>query len=705
MATESPKPGRPNRNEQLSEISAQSQTAVTQVADSLDALSTQSDRASSLLGLGRRIWVPADEVHVVVGHGVHITRSSDNMQVYGQSAGQTSRYWLNPRTQVIKLKTISFTVPLVGSLGQGVDALDSQNVSFKVWAHAVAQLNPEKAEIAARRIGQDTQGLLRTITQVAMSQLISAAAQMELRNIIANRQKLATSAFGNVNDALNELGYNLSVLTVTQLAGQAYDKLVQMADAKVTTTATIDINKQELAEQESNEERTQKSNRLEAETEQFKANTEAETTEKLVATARAKQKAMLEKVGLDKALAAAEAESAAALKEKETTYEASIRALEAERNAEIELARSLAEAKRLAAEQEKQIERDAALTQAEAERLRKLELEAAERAKEVALVKEKETAEAYALQAEAEAKALEIKTDSETKAAMARAQAEALSTEQLAQAAKTRAEATRAEAAAAGLAEAEVEEANILLSEKRVEVNRAQGLAEAEIAKALAVAEAEKMRQIRDVEIKAQQALADLYEQAPVLVELEQIRMTHAHEERIAQIQAEANLRAIEAIAPGVKINMIGNSGQMGDVISQIMNLAHGANLVSEEIPAVGRLLGTVETAPSQLESELTGAYQHLQPHFTTLQPYVKQMVEEMNPRIFGGLTLANLADKLTPVVAGNKDVMTALNEIQQDSSFNVIGNLPVRSILGLLGIGNTTSTLQAKAEVVTSTT
>ena len=182
MSTE---PTRPNRTQQLSSVTDQSQTAVIQVADSLDALSTQADRAGSLIGFGRRIWVPADEVHVVVGHGYHITRSSDDMQVFGQSANKSSRYWLNPRTQVIKLKTISFTVPLSGSDGRGINALDNKNVSFKLWAHAVAQLNPEKAEVAARRIGQDTQGLLRTITQVAMSQLISAAAQMELKDIIA----------------------------------------------------------------------------------------------------------------------------------------------------------------------------------------------------------------------------------------------------------------------------------------------------------------------------------------------------------------------------------------------------------------------------------------------------------------------------------------------------------------------------------------
>ena len=692
MSKQESGPRGPNRTQQLSSVTDQSQTAVTQVADSLDALSTQTDRASSIIGLGRRIWVPADEVHVVVGHGAHVTRSSDDMQVFGQSASQKSRYWLNPRTQVIKLKTISFTVPLTGHTDTGIDALDSNNVSFKLWAHAVAQLNPEKAEIAARRIGQDTQGLLRTITQVAMSQLIGAAAQMNLNEIIANREQLSTSAFGNVNRSLNELGYNLSVLTVTRLAGQAYNKLVEMADAKVTTTATIDINTQQLAEQESNEQRSRASNEYEAKTQQDRADTEATTAKKLVEAEQAKQAGRLEKVRLEKDLAEAEATSAAVLREKQANYEADIRALEARREAEILQARTEAESERLAFDQARQIERNASLTQAEAERLRKLELEAAQRAKDVSLLKEQETAEAYALQAGAEAQALAIKTESETKASMSRAEAEATATQQLAQAAKTRAEATRAEAAAAGLAEAEVAEAHILLAEKQVEVNRAQGLADAEVAKAQAVSEAEKMRQIRDVEIKAQQRLADLYQQSPVLVELEKIRLQQGHEQKLAQIQADANLRAIEAIAPGVKINLFGNGGQAGNMMNQIMTLAHGANAVGEEVPAIGRLLGH----GSDPADELSDAYSHLQPHFETIQPYAKMMIEEMNPRIFAGLTLADLAERLTPVVAGEQDVVTALNQIREDSNFKVIGNLPVQSILGILGIGKSVVNQQA---------
>ncbi len=105
-------------------------------------------------------------------------------------------------TQVIKLKTVSFTVAITGTSNQGVPALDSSKVSFRLWAHAVAKLNPENADIAAQRVGLDTTGLVHTITKVGTAELVAAAASMELENIIANRQKLAEIAFPKVNDIL-----------------------------------------------------------------------------------------------------------------------------------------------------------------------------------------------------------------------------------------------------------------------------------------------------------------------------------------------------------------------------------------------------------------------------------------------------------------------------------------------------------------------
>ena len=667
--------------ESLSKTATLSREAMTEAADSIHALNVEADRARGLLGFGRRILVPADEIHVVVGNGMHTAQTSQQSKVFGQAAGEQSQYWLNRLTQVIKLKTISFTVPLLGPVGEGIEALDSNKVSFRLWAHAVAQLNPQKAETAARRIGQDAKGLVRTITQVAMSELIEAAAQIELTDIIANRQQLAHNASHKVNKALDELGYDLSVLTITQLSGDAYTKLVHQAESRVSKETTIAINKEQLVEKEDIEQRTQRETELEAETTQTKAGIEATTTEKLVATERAKQKAMLEKVGLDRELEQAEAEKAAGLERKRAEYAAEIRALEQAKTNELAIAETEAEAQRMALAQAKKIERDAKLTEADAERLRQQDLAAAERSKEVALLKESEVAEAYRLQAEAEAKALAIKVEAETNADLAKAEVEAKATEQRAQAAKIRAEATRAETAAAGLAETEVEQSRVVVAERRVAVKRAEGLAEAEIAKAQAELEIERERKMREVDINAQKELADLYQASPVLIELEKTRMKFEHEAKIAEMQTNASLKAFEAIAPGVKVNLIGSGGQMGDIMTGLMTLSHGMASIGNDVPLVGNLLNGSNGHYSGMDSLL--------PYLQQLTPSVQTVVKEVNPRVLSSLTLADVFERLAPVVAGQENLVTALEHIRQDASFRLLGDLPVKPLLGLLGIQN----------------
>ncbi|MEM9777434.1 MAG: SPFH domain-containing protein [Chloroflexota bacterium] len=675
--------------EQIASSMNASKAAMSEAADSIHALHVEADRARGILGFGRRILVPADEIHVVVGNGVHTARTATQSKVFGQAAGQPSIYWLNRLTQVIKLKTISFTVPLTGPTGNGIEALDSNKVSFRLWAHAVAQLNPQKAETAARRIGQDAKGLVRTITQVAMSELIEAAAKMELTDIIANRQSLARNAFDKVNQAMDELGYDLSVLTVTQLSGDAYTKLVHQAESRVSKETTIAINKEQLVEQEDIELRTQREAQIEAETRQKKAAIDATTTEKLVATERAKQKAMLEKVSLDRELEQAEAAKAAGLERKRAEYAAEIRALEQEKTNELAIAESEAEAARMALEQAKKIERDSELTKAEAGRLRQKEFAAAERSKEVALLKESEVAEAYRLQAEAEAQALAIKVEAETNADLAKAEVEAKATEQRARAAKIRAEATRAETAASGLAEVEVDDARLQVAERRVEVNRAEGLATAEIARAEAELEVERERKMREVDINAQKELADLYQKAPALMELEKARMAYDHEVKIAEINAKASLAAFEAIAPGIKVNLIGSGGQMGEVLTGIMSLSKGIVAIGDEIPAVGNLLNG---SNGSLNGLLGNSGASLLPNLQTLTPSIQGLVKEMNPRVFSSLTLTDLFDRLGPVVEGQEDLISALDNVRQDANFRVVGDLPVKPLLGLLGIGNGSS-------------
>ena len=51
------------------------------------------------------------------------------------------------------------------------------------------KLNPDKAEIAAQRVGLDTTGLVHTITKVGTAELVAAAATMSMEDIIAPTAK------------------------------------------------------------------------------------------------------------------------------------------------------------------------------------------------------------------------------------------------------------------------------------------------------------------------------------------------------------------------------------------------------------------------------------------------------------------------------------------------------------------------------------
>ncbi len=759
-------PPRPPRNNPLQDVEQMS-TAVNQsvasTTSNIDALRTESDRARSIFGFGRRILVPADEIHVVVGHGMHSMRSSRQSEVFGRTADRPSQYWLNSLTEVIKLKTISFTVPLLGVLKDGIEALDSSKVSFRLWAHAVAKLDPQKAEIAAQRVGKDTQSLISTISEVATAELVSAAAGMSLEEIIASRQQLAIVASPKVNDILGELGYDLALLTVTRLAGNAYDKLVEQAESRIYKETTIATNVEQLAELQDVERREREEAVIRAQTLRERQNTEAETlrihstieaeTSKKLASARLEsersveeatiaqtealdirrneqrlqqmarkrevdaseieqreklnvmqhdtqlnqmarerdaQKATLTKVELDKQIGQAEAEKEALLKRRQAEYTAEIRRLEQEKKAELDLRQAEADAARLALEQVRRIERDAQFTQAEAQRLREEELEQAQRSKEIALLRAQEAGEARRLAAEAEARALQVKVQAETQTDLARAEAEAKATEQRAIAAKTRAEATRAEAAAAGLAEVEVEEARVAIAEKEVAVRRTEALAQVEVAQAEADVLTSKTKMLKTIDIEAQRELADLYAQAPVLVEMEQLRMQLSHEQEMARIQAETSLKAFEALAPGIKMHIYGHGGQVNELVSNVMSLSRGLTIVGEEVPWMGRMLGMGEQ-----ETHLTNttAGQNLLALLNRVRPHLQEVVQEVNPRTMATLTVAEMVERLTAVVSGEEDVVTALNHLRQDVGFRVIGDLPLKPLLGLMGLNTAVDT------------
>ena len=657
--------------------------SIGEITSSVAVLRTEADRARGLFGFGRRILVPPDEIHVVVGDGVHFSRSSNERRVYGQTADRSSRYWLNSLTQVIKLKTISFTVPLRGYNNEGIPALDNSNVSFRLWAHAVAKLNPDKAEIAAQRVGLDTTGLVSTIAEVGTAKLIDAAATMSLQDIITNRQKLSEIAFPKVNHILSELGYDLALLTVTKLDGDAYARLIEQAESRVSKETTVATNREQLAELRDVQDRQRTEAEIKAATERklaaerLEAERDVETAtidqqESLdmrrhemrvlqigreKAGANTSHEANMAKVELDQQLGEAEAQKAARLARLKAEREAELRALQQERTAAIRLAESQAEADRMALEQARQIERAAKLTEAEALRLREEELARAERAKEIALI-----------EADQISRSLTIEAESESKAQLVRAEAEATATQQRAQAAKMRAEATRAEAAAAGLAEAEVESARVQVAEKQVAVTRAEALAEVE-----------RQQKIKEVEIAAQKEFALLYEQAPVLVELEKLRVRFDHERELARIQTEASLRAFEAIAPGIKIHIFGNAGQTGEIFSNLMAISHGLTAVGQEVPLIGQFIGSGNGSGQ--------SYTDLLPKLRAFTPYLKQLTADMQPRMMTSLKIADLVERLAPLVAGDESLATSLNKLRQDTAFRLVSDLPVGPVLDLLGV------------------
>lgn len=706
----------------ISQVEQRTGRHLSEASSTLEMLRTETDRVRGLMsifGFGRRILVPPDEIHVVVGDGRHSLLPSKRRKVYGQTADRPSFYWLNTHTQVIKLKTISFTVPIRGANDKGVHALDKNKVSFRLWAHAVAKLNPDTADVAAQRVGLDATSLINTITEVGTAELVAAAATMELVEIIAERQKLAEIAFPQVNQILAELGYDLALLTITQLDGIAYQKLVEQAESRISKETSIATNREQVAEIEDRQTRERREAEIQAETEKklaserLEAEREVETAtlsqqEALAirrhevqlrqvdrgrGAAKAAHEADVEKVELARTLSEAEAEKEAQLAQLRAEREAELRALKQQRGAKLQVAETEAEAERMAVEQVRQIERDAERTEAEAKRLREEELAAANREKEVALVEAQQVAEGMQVEAEAESKALRIKTEAETNAELIRAEAAATATEKRAKAAKIRAEATRAETAAPGLAEAEVESARVEVAEKQVAVTRAEGLAQAEVAEAQAEAEAKRQERLKEVEINAQRQLMQLYDEAPVLVDLEKLRMQMEHEQQITEMQLEAYRQAFEAVAPGIKVHIYGNGGQTTQIFTDLMSFSKGVEALGEEVPVVGRIIdgdGASRWGVRLLE----------------FVPYVRQVLTDVNPRMYSSLKVADLMDRLAPVVAGEEELVTALNSLREDTNFRVIGDLPLTPFLKLLGInvpGNGDGAQKSKSGAQTS--
>jgi hypothetical protein len=66
--------------------------------------------------------------------------------------------------------------------------------------------------------------------------------------------------------------------------------------------------------------------------------------------------------------------------------------------------------------------------------------------------------------------------------------------------------------------------------------------------------------------------------------------------------------------------------------------------------------------------------------------PYIQGVLAEVNPRMFSSLKVADLVERLEPVVAGREDLSTALSNIKEDASFRMVGDIPIKPLLGVLG-------------------
>lgn len=693
------------KNVNVNQVLEKTNIVIAETDTAVRALTTQADRVSLLskmTGFGKRINVPPDEVHYVVGHGPHWMNAAKEGMIFGKAAKQPTIYWLNGLTQVVKLKTISFTVNLHGTEGRGIKALDQDNVPFTLKAHAVASLttsNAQFVEAAAEQVGIDIENLIVTITQVGTTQLINAAAKMTLQDIIGSRQELATDAYSQVNEVLTGLGYSLKLLTITELGGEAYEEMIRQATATALQETTVKTNAAELETQRNNEEREREEKEIASKTQQavYKAElaqekAELEKNEEISAEqhrleiegigraqilAGRQNEQTMAQLSLEKKQSEVQVDNDAAIALKEATAAADKADLEAkredqlaqerqERQAAIALAKTESDQERLAAEQAKTIERDNERAKAEAERTQ-----------EVANIRADQEATVARTRAQAEADAARTRAQAEADAALTTAKAEAeankekaSAAEALAEAGKLEAEALQAQEAASGLATAEVAARQVEIDAARVEVTRNEGLAQAEVTKAQA-----------EAELEIERIKAELYEQAPVLVELEQLQMRFEHDQRIAEIETTARLEALRAIAPQLNLNanLVGSGGQLGTVMAQVLNLINGGQILVQEIPALQGLLSNGHGDDGDLGQTVSTVIEHA-------KPYLTQIADNVQPRMLASLTVNDFLTELSTVASGEATVLEAVTNIRQAGAFRVIGDIPVGQMLQPLG-------------------
>ncbi len=648
---------------------------------------------------GKRIVVPPNEIHVVTAEGLFAFTAKSQTKIYGasvtlseearartglQDPKQGTMYRKNRYTQVIGLKTITFVVPVAGRDGTGIQVLDSQHVPFTITAHVVAKLDETNPDIAAMRIGHDIDSLVINIKEVTEAELTDAAADLSLAEVIKNRQQLADKAKVKVDETLRGLGYNLVLLKISDLGGEAYQKLVAQAQAIVVRDSTINLNAAQLATAENENERQRREAAVQAET---RRTTEAErlaadrdvkraglnTTEELAQrqhelaivqaqratlAAEAMQAGQLRQVALDQEVDLAQAGRAAQVAARRQADEQKLAQQAAEADAALQ-----------ALNQERDLERRLAATESEAQRLEREKLAEADRERKVKLV-----------DAEATAQALQRQTEAQTAAELLRATREAEAAQQRAAASKVQAEAQRATEAAAGLAAADVREREVAIAAAQVAVDRDRGLAEAEVTERTNAAALALTRGQREIQIEAETRLAALYAEYPILAELEQIRLANAQALELARVDAEARVKIFQALAPNMRVNLIGDGGRTSQILAQVLAIGNGLQVVGDEVPAIGRLVGANGVSGDGLALPSMGV-------LGAFLPYVQRVAREADPGVFASMTLAQLVDRLGAVVEGREDLATALNGIRQNAQFRVFANVPVQPLLSGLGV------------------
>jgi hypothetical protein len=168
--------------------------------------------------------------------------------------------------------------------------------------------------------------------------------------------------------------------------------------------------------------------------------------------------------------------------------------------------------------------------------------------------------------------------------------------------------------------------------------------------------------------------------------------MEYDHKERMATLQMDAYLKAFEAVAPGIKVNIYGNGNQTSKIFTDLMSFTHGLGLLGEEVPVIGNLLdGSNNGNGHGFQINKLSAF----------TPYIQQVLGEVNPRMFSSLKVSDLVERLEPVIAGHEDLASALSNIKEDASFRMVGDIPVKPLLSILGLNFNEATCMDDIDLV----